>query len=273
MPLRRATLYGLDTLVLSSNDAFVEVCPARGGLVTRFHARGDDVLFLDEATFADATKNVRGGVPLLFPVAGPPPAGSPLKQHGFARTSRWDLVRATDDEVVLALASSDATRALFPFDFRIDFTLRLDGAQLVLAWTVRNAGEVPMPLHFGLHPYFRVPLEAKAKARVDTDATRAWDNRAKALGAMPPLALGGEEVDLHLLDHSEPGTVLHRGDGSAVRLAWSDTFDTLVVWTLPGQPFVCVEPWSGPTTPALEGRPRATLAAGAEARFEFRVGG
>ncbi|MCC6337956.1 MAG: aldose epimerase [Myxococcales bacterium] len=272
MTLRRATFHGFELLVLSSTDASVEVCPARGGLVTRFNARGDDVLFLDEATFADATKNVRGGVPILFPVAGPPPAGSPLKQHGFARTSAWDVVRATDDEVTLALRSNDATRALFPFDFQVDSQLRLDGAQLVLAWTVRNTGAAPMPLHFGLHPYFRVPLDGKAKARVDTDATRAWDNRAKALGARPSLDFGGDEIDLHLLDHSEPRTTLHRGDGSSVRLAWSSTFDTLVLWTLPGQAFVCVEPWSGPAASVLDGRPRMTLPPGAAAYFELRVG-
>ena len=40
-------------------------------------------------------------------------------------------------------------------------------------------------------------------------------------------------------------TRLEREAGPAVELEWSSQFDTLVLWTLPGQPFVCVEPWSG----------------------------
>ena len=51
------------------------------------------------------------------------------------------------------------------------------------------------------------------------------------------------EVDLHFAARGG-GTVLERGDGSRVSLEWSEAFDTLVVWTLPGADFVCVEPWT-----------------------------
>jgi galactose mutarotase-like enzyme len=59
------------------------------------------------------------------------------------------------------------------------------------------------------------------------------------------LDLTAPEVDLHLLDHVEAGTVLHRGLGRRpVKLSWSLEFQRLVVWTLQGKDFVCVEPWT-----------------------------
>ncbi len=67
---RRAGPAGLEVYFLSDGDAEVQVVPARGALVTRFQVRGVDLLFLDEATLGDLSKNVRGGVPLLFPNPG-----------------------------------------------------------------------------------------------------------------------------------------------------------------------------------------------------------
>jgi galactose mutarotase-like enzyme len=272
MPVSRSQRAGLETLVVSSAHAEAEICPARGALITRFRSGDDEVLFLDETTFADPGKSVRGGVPILFPLAGPPAAGSPLKQHGFARTSAWQA-EVQGDRVELALRSSPATRALFPHDFRISYTLELVATRLELRWQIFNAGDAPMPLHFGLHPYFAVPLATKSSARVDLHATKAWNNRTRTLGP-PSLELGGDELDMHLLDPQSHRTTLHRGDGSQLALEWSKTFDTVVVWTLPGQPFVCVEPWSGPSEPARAalGLERQQLPGRQTAAFAFTVG-
>lgn len=264
---------GLETLRLDNGHACVEVCPARGALVTSFVTRGDELLFLDEATFADTSKNVRGGVPILFPLAGAAPPGSAMKQHGFARTAQWAQLEASDARIVLGLVSSAATKALFAHDFELRYAISLEGDALHLEWVVRNTGDDAWPLQLGLHPYFRVPVGQKARARVETDATRAYDNGAKVfVEVTEPLPLGGgDEVDVHLLNHSPAGTVLHRGDGSAIRLEWSSTFHTLVTWTLPGQPFICVEPWSSPSLPARDGAPLPMLRPGDEAKFELTV--
>ena len=61
---------------LTDGDAAATVVPERGGLVTRFAVGARELLYLDPATLADPTKNVRGGVPVLFPFAGRPPPGS-----------------------------------------------------------------------------------------------------------------------------------------------------------------------------------------------------
>src|ERR1043166_1101057 len=102
-------------IALHDGDVVVEIEPERGGLVTRFDVGTRRVLFMDDATLRDPTKNVRGGVPVLFPTPGKLAndswsyggrAGS-LKQHGFARNLPWRVVDAGNTTATLALASSD----------------------------------------------------------------------------------------------------------------------------------------------------------------------
>lgn len=272
MTVARAVRAGLGTLRVSNAQAQVEVCPARGALVTSFIAFAEERLFLDEATFADPSKNVRGGAPILFPLAGPAPVGSVMRQHGFARNARWAELETREHRVVLGLRSTDETRALWPYDFELRYSVALEQTTLRLTWQVRNRGDEPWPLQLGVHPYFQVPLAQKSQARVETDATRAYDNQAKAfIEVRAPLRFDGDELDVHLLNHTALNTVLHVSDGASLRLAWSASFHTLVTWTLPGQPFICIEPWSSPSLPARGGASLPVLNAGETATFELVV--
>src|SRR5690349_18135687 len=94
-------LTSLETITLEDHvaQARVVIAPTRGGMVTRFEVAGRPVLFLDESTLVDETKNVRGGNPVLFPSPGPLAGdrftreGKPgsMKQHGFARQRAWSV--------------------------------------------------------------------------------------------------------------------------------------------------------------------------------------
>src|SRR4051812_25236013 len=106
-------LTALETVTLRHDDARVVIAPSRGGMVTRFDVGEHPVLFLDAASLADTTKNVRGGNPVLFPSPGPlagerfhrgGKSGS-MKQHGFARQEPWTVIAQAEREVTLELAS------------------------------------------------------------------------------------------------------------------------------------------------------------------------
>lgn len=250
---------GLETWELSDEaaDSSVRVVPGRGALVTHWRVGAESLLFLDEATLVDATKNVRGGVPLLFPNAGPlPPEGVLVSgrrvvqpQHGLARRHAWAVVDAISDDdtarLSLRLASSPATREGFPFDFVSTVDVSLVGSEVTLEWRFENTGDAPFPLHVGLHPYFTVPLAQKSLARVPSGAARIKERRTGEVRAATPVGFGADEVDVALLEHG-PAATLHRGDGSRVELNATPQLSTLVLWTLPDQPFICVEPWTGP---------------------------
>jgi galactose mutarotase-like enzyme len=248
-----------DTIELSDDDARsrVSIVPGRGAIVTRFRIGEREILYLDDATLRDPAKNVRGGIPVLFPSPGrltgdrfarDGHSGS-MKQHGFARDLAWETrsVGVTDaPRATLVLRSTEATRAAYPYDFLLAITFSLVGASLRLDVDVENPGSVPLPFAFGLHPYFLVPDADKARARIATHATRAFDNVEKKTVPFHGFDLTAKEVDLHLLDHGSSDSELAWGDGARLAIRASPELTRWVVWTLAGRDFVCVEPWTAP---------------------------
>ncbi len=271
---RRPGPGSLETYVLSGDGAEVRLVPGRGGLVTHWSVGGEALLFLDEASLVDVSRNVRGGIPLLFPNAGPLPAEGvefagrriTQPQHGLARLAAWDVVDAVGDDdtarISMRLRSSDATRVGFPFDFESELAVSLSAGRLLLEWRFTNTGDVPMPLHAGTHPYFTVPVAQKAKAQVPSKATRLKERRSGEVRPASPVHFGEGEVDVALLDHGPAATLL-RGDGSRIELNSTPQLSTLVLWTLPDQPFICVEPWTAPGGALTSGEGLISVAPGA----------
>jgi galactose mutarotase-like enzyme len=261
MPSSPSALHAIagDTIELSDDDArsAVSIVPARGAIVTRFRVAERELLYLDEATLRDPAKNVRGGIPVLFPSPGRLTGdrfirgarSGAMKQHGFARDLAWETrsVSLTDvPRATLVLRSNDATRAAYPYDFLVAITFSLAGATLRLDVDVENPGAEPLPFAFGLHPYFLVADAGKARARIATKATRAYDNVEKKTVPFRGFNLTAKEVDLHLVDHGSTESELAWGDGSRMAIRGSAELTRWVVWTLAGRDFVCVEPWTAP---------------------------
>ncbi|MFP2925114.1 aldose epimerase [Pyxidicoccus sp. 3LG] len=270
----------LDTYALVDGGCRVEVIPSRGALVTRMTVEGDEVLYLDEATVADPAKNVRGGIPVLFPIAGALPGDTypenrqsyTLPQHGFARRLPWQVRQAEESLLVVGLTSSEQTLRQFPWAFDAQLTFSLVGTRLTLDFDVENKDSRPLPLHLGFHPYFRVPDGAKARAGVTTQATHAWDNRLKREVPFTGLDLTADELDLHLRDHKDAGTKLERGPGlRPVHLSWSEEFRLMVVWTLKGKDFVCVEPWTAAAGALATGEGLLHVQPGERASLAFDI--
>src|ERR1700722_5901008 len=266
-----------DTIDLSDSEAqsSVSIVPARGAIVTRFRVGGRELLYLDPETLRDPAKNVRGGIPVLFPSPGRlsgdhfvhgDSSGS-MKQHGFARDLPWETrsVAGTDTaHATLAVHSIDVTRAAYPYDFVLAMTFSLVGATLRLDVDVENTGRAVMPFAFGLHPYFLVPDADKAHARIATHATRAFDNVAKKTVPFRGFDLTAKEVDLHLLDHGSTESELAWGDGARLGIRASPELTRWVVWTLAGRDFVCVEPWTAPADALNTGEGLIELTPGAK---------
>jgi galactose mutarotase-like enzyme len=265
------------TFTLADTDAgsLVTLAPARGGMVIGFAVAGRELLYLDRATFDDPAANVRGGIPVLFPSPGKlagdawarDGAHGAMKQHGFARNLPWEVSAVGTGEgafATLTLASSDTTRAQYPWEFHAAYTYRLRGRSLDIGMRIENRSATPMPFGAGFHPYFAVPDADKAAVRIPTQATRAFDNREKRDIAFAGFDLTATEVDLHLYDHGTTAASLVAGDTTIV-LAGSPEFTHWVVWTLKGKDFVCLEPWTCPGNALNTGERLLWLAPG-EAR-------
>lgn len=240
------------SLTLPDSDGQVTIAPWRGAIVTslRLHAR--ELLYLDESTFRDPGKNVRGGIPLLFPAPGKLQGDhwqwqgrqGDMKQHGFARNCAWSVLSVEGAVATLALQSDATTLAQYPWPFEARLRYELAEASLRITTSVRNCGGEPMPFAFGFHPYFLV--RDKARARIRSEATQAFNNISQSIGPFDGFDLTAPEVDLHLLDHCRFDMSLELGDGAAITVRAAPDYRRWVVWTLAGKEFVCVEPWTAP---------------------------
>ncbi|MET0282951.1 MAG: galactose mutarotase [Polyangiales bacterium] len=253
-----------DLLVLESERSRVEVAPQRGGLITSFQVDGRELLYLEQASLVDASKNVRGGVPVLFPSPGKlrddafshEGKRGAMKQHGFARNQPWQVQGST-----LTLRSNEQTRAQFPWDFRYQLQITLTDALLRLGIEVENTGRVPLPFGLGFHPYFL--LQDKAAARIDTRASTIFDNVTKEVRPFTGFDFTRKEQDLYLLDHGGTDSALHYGDGTTLAVRASREFTRWVVWSLADKDYVCIEPWTSPPDALNSGEGLLKLAPGA----------
>ena len=247
------TLGELYTLADTRTDNRVVIAPRRGALVTSWQVAGRELLYMDDSTLHDTTKNVRGGIPVLFPSPGKllsdtfaykGRVGTDLKQHGFARLMPWQVRESSTETLVLGLASDATTLTRFPWSFQAQLGFTVHGHALQLSFSLENTDSEPLPFALGYHPYFLIRESEKASVRIASKATQAFDNVRKQVVPFAGFDLTQPELDLHLLDHNSQECSLAWSDGSVLQLRADPELAVWVVWTLAGRDFVCLEPWS-----------------------------
>lgn len=255
----------------------LRLVPERGGLLSGWRCNGRELLYLDEARFADPSQSVRGGMPVLFPICGnlpddtlPLPEGTfTLRQHGFARDLPWHLEPLADGcGVRLSLQEDASTLEQFPYRFRLRLELRLEASALLIAVAVQNPDTGPLPFAFGLHPYFAV--SSLAAAALEGLPPRCLDHLTMAPAeTAAQLNRLGQGVDL-LAEPAGAVRLIDTEAGYSVELRPEAPFDLAVVWTDPPRPMVCLEPWTAPRGALLSGERRLEVAPGSELRLGSR---
>jgi galactose mutarotase-like enzyme len=189
-----------------------------------------------------------------------------LGQHGFARERVFTVAGATGTAATFVLEADAATLACYPFRFRLAVTYRLDGGAVGITYEVGNAGEVDMPFSIGAHPAFRCPLvggeetetyvlefdRAEAASRFPVEGGLVSRRGEPALRGERFLPIGGGTfargalVFKALLSRRVRLVGVRTGNGVEVGF---EGFPYLGVWSKPGAPFVCLEPWCGIADP------------------------
>ncbi len=243
-----------------------------------------DVLKADDH-FADQPGRAAGnGTPVLFPFPNRIAAGRfrwhdqeyrlPRNErnvnaiHGFVLDKPWSVKIKTDDSAVRGSISSrwqlaEASQQ-WPGQFELRGTITLKGRMVSLEFEVQNIGDRPLPWGFGLHPYFRLPLEMFGKEEaclVRVPARQMWEleDYLPTGRVVPP----PPELDLReprrlselKLDHVY--TDLERNEwgwvecvledqeaGYRLNIRCSEKFREIVVYTPPNRGSICIEPYT-----------------------------
>ena len=283
-----------DLIRIATDQIAVTVSPLGAEMQSLQDAQGRDYLWTGDPAFWS------GRAPILFPIVGRAPndqitaAGhcGQMAQHGFARRSPFTLIVQDPASCTHRLTPTQASRAIYPFDFQLDVTHRVTENTLSVTAQVSNTGTVPLPFGIGFHPAFCWPLPGAENhphyITLDTGAAPALARLTD--GLLPPERHPSPFVDGRLTLHQsqfEADAMIFPQDAGAGLIYGPDTgphlrfaFDNLpflALWTKPGAPFICIEPWHGMAArttdgPAIEDRPGTiTLPAGHSRNFNYQM--
>ncbi len=216
--------------------------------------------------------------PVLFPIVGnirDDRADSEqgeirFGRHGLARNYEFEVTEATESLVRMQLESSDDTRAVFPYDFRLEMTYALSDGALEQRFTVTNIGDVTLPFVVGGHPAFNVPApgcETEDFGDYVLQFAEPWTYSSPTINTTTGLI--DFQTRFSLVEDSDTLQLSHRlfdvdtlifedvplrtvkmvgPSGHGMQIDF-DGFDYFGVWSAANDaPFVALEPWRGTAT-------------------------
>ena len=212
--------------------------------------------------------------PVLFPNVGKYYGGHftyngtdyPMGQHGFARDTEFEQVASGENFVTYRLCADEESKKVYPFDFVLEITHRLNGNRLTVEWNVKNTDDKEMYFTIGGHPAFNVNVlpdtDFEDYSLVFKEGTEKL--YYVLLDAESGTAIGDKVYELELTDSKyalkkdmfdKDALVFDGGqiewaalalpDGKPYIALESKGFPNFGIWSKPGAPYVCLEPWCG----------------------------
>ena len=210
----------------------------------------------------------KGRAPILFPIVGSLRNKKytyngkeySLNQHGFARKREFVLESHTETSATYLLKSDSETLSVYPFDFELRIVYTIDGAALKIDYLVDNKTDRKMYFSIGAHEGYACPggfenysvifdeNETLSSYVVNGDTSLITESSFPVMENESILKMKTSyfEIDaLVFLDAKSRGLVI-RDDrtGDKIRVDFPG-FETLLIWTMPGSEYLCIEPWCG----------------------------
>lgn len=191
------------------------------------------------------------------------------KQHGFARDMEFACVEEKENELVFSLQDTDKTKEYFPFAFELRITYSLSDRELQVKWEVKNRDQETMFFTIGGHPAFCVPvlegtvqtdykLLFKDKKELEyklicpgegtADASRCYKLALEKYGEYDGCRITENMFDRDALIFDQgqvQWAAIGYPDGKPYLSLECEEFTNFGIWSVPGAPFVCLEPWMG----------------------------
>ena len=208
--------------------------------------------------------------PVLFPIVGKLKQNKTIingrtyemGQHGFARDLEFEPITKLDNFHSYVLKSNPSTIVKYPFDFSLFVTYRTDENKLTTIYKVINEGENNMPFGIGGHPAFKIDQkdlfneeyylefeEDEYKIHflylVDGLVGTEYARNVMIDPRRIPITKDSFNNDAIIMKGITSHRIsLKKRTGNKTLLTMDfDGFPYLAVWSKPGAPFICIEPW------------------------------
>lgn len=204
--------------------------------------------------------------PVLFPVCGGLKEDKftldgvtyHMPKHGFAKLMEFEVERLGGSYATFLLTDTPETLKGFPWKFEFRITYSLIGHRVEVKYDVKNLSDNTMYMSVGSHEAYACPegiedydiifekdenLEA---AIVDGKLIRRETNTILKDSKVLPLYNKYFDIDALVFTDlkSRFVTLRNRKTGKSVSISFPDR-NYLLLWTKPGAPYICIEPWAG----------------------------
>lgn len=183
-----------------------------------------------------------------------------LPKHGFAKFSEFEVESVADKKAVFLLRSNEETLKGYPFEFEFRAIFELDNEKLCVSYETKNLSDTDMYYSVGAHESYACPngieeysviFDIPENLERNTLTGNFLNNERVSLGlgdAVTELPLkydyfASESLVFTNLK-SRKVTLLNRNTKEEISIAFPN-HDYLVIWTIPKDGYVCLEPWCG----------------------------
>ena len=181
-----------------------------------------------------------------------------LEKHGFACNLDFEGVKLSESSARFILRANEETLKKYPYDFIFTVTFTLENSSLKTVYTTENLGDSVMYYSVGAHEGYACAEGIEAcdiifnrEENFETcllDGGILGHNKQKLLpnGKVLPLKEEYFAVDALIFEkiNSDEVTLFNRVSKNKITVKIGD-FENLLIWTIPGAKYVCIEPWSG----------------------------
>lgn len=246
-------------IILKNKDITVHISEI-GAEMHRITAKDKEILWCRDP------KVWSQSAPILFPICGRLREERytlngkeyHLPIHGFAHNTRFSVAEQSDTHVRLFITDTEETLQNYPFHFEFSVSYTLTDHTVEVEFATQNKGNSTLYYSLGGHYGFALADEI-TNYELAFDRLLSLDRQIldgafflrqtecvlKQRSVLPLSYKICDNDTYAFLNISERACVLRRkGAPSGIRVEYPDS-PHLMLWTLPGQKYICVEPWNG----------------------------
>jgi len=203
-----------------------------------------------------------GHAPVLFPVCGGcsiirDGVKYPLTSHGFARRQVFSFADATENSLRFVLLPNEATRAMYPCEFRLEVSYELVGTTVTVSYLVVNTDKRPLYASCGAHDAFaldgdvseyEVCFEKEEEfCHLVHDGNGRLTGETRSFGHGTVLTLPADYLSegrtLIFGNVASRRVTLRQKGGRALAEVSFEDFPHLLLWRPRDSHMICIEPW------------------------------